>query len=185
LSKLDRVSVLPFGGGASSTAGSGPARLPPARGKGNIFKVLRFLSSLDATGPTDLSAALRGFTLKSPRKGLAVVLSDFYDPAGYEEGLNQLRYHRFEPTVVQVYTEAEARPQLKGDLELYDVEGGLAREVTISERVLTAYARAHQAYCDELASFCGRRGIGYFRAETQVPFEETVLRIFRAGGFLS
>jgi uncharacterized protein (DUF58 family) len=181
LSKLDRVSLIPFGGGAPGDKG----RLPPSRGKGNIFKVFRFLSDLSPEGPTDLSEALRAFVHQTPRRGIAVVISDFYDPAGYEEGLNLLRYHRFEPTVVQVWAEAEARPKLRGDLELYDVESGDVREVTVSERVLAAYAREHAAYCDALERFCSQRGVGYFRADTAVPFEETVLRLFRAGGFLS
>jgi uncharacterized protein (DUF58 family) len=179
LSKLDRVSIVPFGGDGDR------GRLPPARGKGNIFKVMRFLSDLAPAGPTALSQALRAFVHQTTRRGLAVVISDCYDADGYEEGLNLLRYHRFEPTVVQVYSEKEARPQLRGDLELYDVETGEVREVTVSERVLARVAREHAAYCDALAAFCAGRGIGYFRADTAVPFEDTVLRIFRAGGFLS
>src|SRR6266498_3983375 len=35
LAKLDRVSIVPFGGAERD-------RLPPSRGKGNIFKVFRF-----------------------------------------------------------------------------------------------------------------------------------------------
>ncbi len=179
LSKLDRVSIIPFGGDGDS------GRLPPARGKGNIWKVLEFLSDLQPAGPTDLSIALKAFVHQTTRRGLAVVISDFYDPAGYQEGLNLLRYHRFEPTVVQIYSQKEAHPSLRGDLELYDVETGEVREVTVSERVLAAYAREHAAFTDGLASFCAGRGIGYFRADTTIPFEDTVLRIFRAGGFLS
>ncbi|HEY1586611.1 MAG TPA: DUF58 domain-containing protein, partial [Polyangia bacterium] len=115
LAKLDRVSIVPFGGG-------GGERLPPSRGKAQIFKVFQFLSALEPTGPTELSHALEIFVHQTKRRGLAIVISDFYDPAGYEEGLNLLRYHRFEPTVLQVWSEAEAKPTLRGDLELVDVE---------------------------------------------------------------
>jgi uncharacterized protein (DUF58 family) len=178
LAKLDRVSIVPFGGPARD-------RLPPSRGKGNIFKVFRFLSELAPDGRTELSRALESFVHQTKRRGLAVVISDFYDPAGYADGLNLLRYHRFEPTVVQVWSEREARPKLRGDVELIDVETGERREVTVSERALAAYTKAHMQYCDELAGFCAGRGIPYFRADTTVPFDELVLRIFRAGGFLS
>src|SRR5579862_3007046 len=163
LAKLDRVSIVPFGGPARD-------RLPPSRGKGNIFKVFRFLSELDAQGPTELSHALESFVHQTKRRGVAVVISDFYDPAGYADGLNLLRYHRFEPTVLQVWAEAEARPKLRGDLEIVDVETGELREVTVSERALAQYAKAHAAYCEELANFCAGRGMPYFRADTAVPF---------------
>jgi uncharacterized protein (DUF58 family) len=178
LAKLDRVSIVPFGGPERD-------RLPPSRGKGNIFKVFKFLTSLEPTGPTDLSRALETFVHSTKRRGLAVVISDFYDPAGYEEGLNLLRYHRFEPTVLQVYDTRDAKPTLKGDIEIVDVETGERREVTVTERALAAFRREHEKYCEALASFCAARGIAYFRADTAVPFDELVLRIFRAGGFLS
>jgi uncharacterized protein (DUF58 family) len=182
LAKLDRVSIVPFGGGGAQ---SQKERLPPSRGKAQIFKVFQFLSSLEATGTTELSHALESFVHQTKRRGLAIVVSDFYDPAGYEDGLNLLRYHRFEPTVLQVWSAAEARPSLRGDLELVDVESGVAREVTVTERQLTAFARAHADYCARLEAFCGGRGIPYYRADVAVPFEELVLRMFREGGFLS
>ena len=132
-----------------------------------------------------LSRALESFVHQTKRRGLAIVVSDFYDPAGYEEGLNLLRYHRFEPTVLQVWSAAEARPSLRGDLELVDVESGDTREVTVTERQLAAFARAHADYCGKLESFCAGRGVPYYRADVAVPFEELVLRMFREGGFLS
>jgi uncharacterized protein (DUF58 family) len=182
LSKLDRVSIVPFGGGAPNAIKD---RLPPARGKAQIFKVFQFLSALEPTGATELSRALESFVHQTKRRGLAIVVSDFYDPDGYEDGLNLLRYHRFEPTVLQVWSQAEARPSLRGDLELVDVESGERREVTVTERQLAAFARAHAEYCAKLEAFCGARGIPYYRADVAVPFEELVLRMFREGGFLS
>jgi uncharacterized protein (DUF58 family) len=178
LAKLDRVSIVPFGGPPRD-------RLPPARGKGNIFKVFRFLGALEPTGRTELGRALESFVHQTKRRGLAVVLSDFYDPEGYEEALNLLRYHRFEPTVLHLWDASEARPKLRGDVELVDVETGELREVTISERVLQQFAKEHAAWCDRLAGFCSSHAIPYYRADTAVPFDELVLRIFRAGGFLS
>jgi len=180
LAKLDRISIVPFGGSAP-----GEGRLPPARGKAQIFKVFEFLSALVADGPTELSRALESFVHQNKRRGLCIVVSDFYDPRGYEDGLNLLRYHRFEPTVLQVWAQAEAQPSARGDVELYDVESGETREVTISERQLAAFARAHADYCDKLESFCAARGIAYYRADVAVPFEDLVLRMFREGGFLS
>src|SRR6476619_1429686 len=104
LAKLDRVSIVPFGGGGAGE------RLPPSRGKGQIFKVFQFLSALEPGGPTELSRALESFVHQTKLRWLAVVVSDCYDPAGYEEGLNLLRYQRFEPTLLQVWSAAEARP---------------------------------------------------------------------------
>jgi len=177
LASLDRVAILPFADGLKG-------RLPPARGKGRIFKVFEFLRKVDVGGVTDLSESLTKFVHQNKRRGLAVVISDFYDPSGFEEGLNTLRYNRFEPFVLQVFDQREANPTLHGDLTLVDCETGALKDVTISRSLLDAYRREHDRYCAELNDFCTSRAFPYFRTHTGIPFDELVLRIFRTGGFL-
>lgn len=177
LSNLDRVALYAFAEGMQD-------QLPAARGKGRIFKVFDFLSGLSPNGQTDLRAAISEFVHKTRRRGVAVVLSDFYDMAGYEEALNLLRYHRFEPAVIQIVDPREAQPALRGDLELADMETGERRVVTLTDSMCAAYARAHAEYCQTLESYCDSRGIGYLRANTDVPFEDLMLRVLREGGFL-
>lgn len=177
LANLDRVAVYAF-------AGELLGQLPPARGKGRIFKVFDFLSGLSPEGATDLSTSLRQFVQKAKRRGVAIVLSDFYDAAGYEEGLNLLRYHRFEPAVLQILDPRESKPSLRGDLDLVDMETGELRQVTLSAAQCQAYEREHAAYCAQLESFCKGRGIGYMRAETSQPFDELVLNALSRGGFV-
>ena len=177
LANLDRVSIITFSDGLRE-------RLPPARGKGRIFKVFDFLRSVAPGGRTRLSDSLRSFVHQNKRRGLAVLITDFYDPDGYEEAVNLLRYNRYEPFAIQVVDPGEMRPRLKGDLQLIDCETGEIREITVSQRLLDAYVREHERYCQELAEFCTAKQVPLFRAETSIPFDELVLRIFRKGGFL-
>ena len=178
LAKLDRVSIVPIGVGNQT-------RLPASRGKANIFKVFRFLEALDPVFQTDLAASIGAFVHSTKRRGVVVVLSDFYDARGFEEGLNLLRYHRFEPTVLQIWSATEAHPALRGDVEIVDSETGERREVTITERALRRYEAAHRKLTDDLEHWCKGRGVAYFRADTAIPFDELVLRMFRSGGFLA
>jgi len=178
LANLDRVAIIPF----SDTIHE---RLPPARGKGRIFKVFDFLRKVPAGGDTRMGDCLTQFVHQHKRRGLAVVISDFYDPGGFEAGLNALRYNRFEPFVLQVYDRKEADPRLvHGDLTLIDCETGDEREVTISRSLLEQYAAEHEKYCNELNQYCTQRAFPYFRTHTSIPFDELILRIFRTGGFL-
>jgi hypothetical protein len=112
------------------------------------------------------------------------VISDFYDPAGFEQGINTLRYYKFEPFVLQVYDLREASPKLAGDLTLVDCETGDTKEVTVSKSLLEAYEREHEKYCKELEAYCTKYALPFFRTHTSIPFDELVLRIFRSGGFL-
>jgi uncharacterized protein (DUF58 family) len=178
LANLDRVAVVPF---ADELRGE----LPPARGKGRIFKVFDFLRKVEAGGETRMADCLENFVHRNKRRGLAVVISDFYDPRGFADGLNTLRYNRFEPFVLQVYDPKEADPHLvHGDLTLIDCETGEEREVTISRALLEQYSREHQRFCSELNQYCTQRAFPYFKTHTQIPFDDLILRIFRTGGFL-
>ena len=177
LSNMDRVSVVPFNEKVTG-------RLAPSRGKGQIFKLFSFLSDLREGETTRMVEAFKTFAAQNQRRGVAVVVSDFYDPRGYEEALNLLRYQRFETYVIHIFDEAELTPRLRGDIELVDCESGERRSVTVTPRLLERYRRAHSEFCDELEDFCLKRRILYFRTPIQTPFEELILRVFRAGGFL-
>ncbi|KAB2910591.1 MAG: DUF58 domain-containing protein [Kofleriaceae bacterium] len=177
LANLDRVAILPF---SDHVLG----RLPPTRGKNRIFRVFDFLRTCEIGGTTGIADAMKTFVSQHKRRGLAVLISDFYDPAGFEEGINTLRYNKFEPFVLQVYDLKEAAPNLHGDLALVDCETGEQREVTVSKSLLEQYMREHERYCKQLEDFCTERAVPFFRTHTGIPFDELVLQIFRSGGFL-
>lgn len=177
LANLDRVCIVPFGDELKG-------RLPPTRGKNQIFKVFRALEGIEPGGVTDMAASLRKFVHQNKRRGMAVVLSDFYDPNGYDEALNYLRYNNFEPFIVHLFDEDEMKPDLRGDLSMVDCETGDVREITITPRILARYKQLHDEFCERLEGYCKKRAMSYFRTPIQVPYDEVVLRIFRAGGFL-
>ncbi|MBP6633001.1 MAG: DUF58 domain-containing protein [Kofleriaceae bacterium] len=177
LANLDRVAIIPF---ADRLLG----RMPPARGKNRIFTVFDFLRTCTIGGKTELAECMKTFASQNKRRGLVVVISDFYDPDGFEAGLNTLRYAKFEPFMLQVYDLKEASPDLHGDLTLVDCETGDAREVTVSRAVLEAYKQEHERYCQSLETYASKRALPFFRTHTAVPFDDLVLRIFRSGGFL-
>ncbi len=178
LANLDRVAVYPIGEGL----GEG---LPPARGKGRILPLLSWMGGVEANGRTSLAKAAAAFVHRHRRRGIVIVISDFYDPAGYAEALDLLRYNRFEPTVIQVTGADDARPPLRGDVTIVDVETGDEREVTVSSAVLDAYARRHSALLRDLARFCRERSIPCFQTTSDVAFDDLVLRAFRGSGLLA
>lgn len=178
LSNLDRVSVIPFSSSLDD-------RLPPSRGKAQIFRIFEFLSSFTPGKTTSLADAFRKFVAENKRRGIVVVLSDFYDPSGFEEGLNILRYNKFEPMVIQIFDERELDPTVRGDLQLVDCETGEVTDLTLTPELVKKYAAAMKEMADEMESFCAKRQILYFRVPVQVPFDDLILRVFRAGGFIN
>ncbi|WP_437596660.1 DUF58 domain-containing protein [Sorangium sp. So ce590] len=177
LANLDRIAIV-----TATDEISG--RMQSTRGKARIFRIFRFLGQARTGGATDLGEAMKTFVAQHKRRGLAVILSDLYDPVGFERGINVLRYNRFEPFVLHIVDPGEARPALRGDVRVYDCETGDEREVTVTAKVLDRYAEAYDQYLDEIRRFCTSRQVSYFRADVSVPFDELILRVFRRGGFL-
>lgn len=177
LANLDRVTVV-------GLADKVVDRMPTTRGKGRIFKVFEFLSSLEPGGHTDLGEALTTFVAQHKRRGLAVLISDLYDPKGFESGINVLRFNKFEPYVLNVFDRRDGYPDLKGDLRLYDCETGEEREVTVTPALLKRMTQALEEYRENIERFCTSRQVPYFAADVDMPFEELVLDLFRRGGFL-
>jgi uncharacterized protein (DUF58 family) len=180
LANLDRVTVV----GASRERG---LLMPATRGKNRIFKVFQYLEQLEATGVTDLGSSLKTFVAQHKRRGLAILISDLYDPEGFEHGINVLRYNKFEPYVLHM-VEPGARflghDGILGDVNVYDCETGEEREVTVTEQVLRNIEVAHRDYAAAIQRFCTRSHVPYFAAPPDVPFDELVLRVLRRGGVL-
>jgi uncharacterized protein (DUF58 family) len=177
LANLDRVTIV-------STSDQILERMPTTRGKARIFKVFRFLRELSTEGVTDLGDAMKSFVAQNKRRGLAVLISDLYDPAGFEKGINVLRYNKFDTFVVHVNDPEDGKPKLNGDVLVYDCETGDEREVTVTARVLERFEHANREYKDQIDRFCSTHQVPYISADVNTPFDELILRVFRRGGFL-
>ncbi len=176
LADLDRVAVIAFGKDILSD-------FPLTRGKDRILSLLRYLENLTPSGSdTDLARVVKGFTQRPQRRGLAVVVSDLYDPQGFERGLDLLRYRHYEPHIVQLFDRLEAQPNLLGELELVDIESDIGRKVTITENALKEYRRLFETFQDSLRRYSHKYGIGCTQSPADVPFEELMLGLMRTAG---
>ncbi len=177
LAHLDRVSLFAYSDHLSH-------ELAPQRGKGQIFRVFKFLAALEPAGRTDAKAALTKFCTSRRAHGVAVVISDFMDPDGFAAGLDVLRHYRHETYALHVTGDTDTTPELRGELQLVDSETGGVRNLEATPSLISAYRAAFERLCDEIAGYCTKYRIGYVRTDTAIPFEEAVLQVFRQGGFL-
>lgn len=177
LVNLDRVAITAVGGkqGAAS---------PQFRGRPSLWRLIKFLDDLPAGGTGDFSRSLRGFSQRTKGRGVVVVLSDFLDKGGYEEGFRFLLARNLDVYAVQILAQEEIDPAFVGDLQLTDVEDGDRAEVTISAPLLKRYQETLAAFRGGLSSFCNRRGMAYLFTSNQVPFEKLVLNYLRSRGLL-
>src|SRR6187431_2058613 len=202
---FDRVSVIPFPSAEfgvrnaeSPSAASGvttphsalrtphsPAELAArgalrsVRGKKSSMQFFQNLNALNAAGGADLNEALRRGALEARHTGLAIVLSDFLDPAGYEAGLTALVGRGFQVNCVQILAPEELAPSTFGDLRLVDSETGGTQEVTFGKYRLRAYQQTVQNYIQRLREYCQARGINFFSAGSNTSLEVLLLKQLR------
>lgn len=170
---LDRIFVMAF-------AESSVQEFPLTRGKARILPLLRFLERVELAGTdTSLSAAAAALLQRGSRRGLAVLISDLFDPRGFQRALDQLRHRRFDCHVIQLHSAAEADPGLLGDVELVDVETDSIRKVTVTEKNLKAYQRLFTEHQLAVRDYCRNYGLGCTQAEAKVPFDELVMEMMR------
>jgi uncharacterized protein (DUF58 family) len=188
LSGFDRVSVIPFPDPAND-ASTGPATriaelaarggLRSVRGKKSAIQFFQNLGVLTAGGAANLNEALRRGALEARQAGVAVVLSDFLDPAGYESGLTALVGRGFQVDLVQILAPDELSPSTFGDLRLVDSETGAMQEVTFGRFRLKAYRQTVQNFMQRLREYCKSRGINFFTASSNTDLQDLLLKQLR------
>ncbi len=176
LADLDRIAVIAYADGVF-------AELPITRGKARILPIMRFLEELPTSGrDTNLAKAVQGLLHRGARPGLAVVISDLFDEHGFQRGLDQLRYRRFDTHVIQLHDPKEADPSLLGDAELIDVETDVARKVTVTERNLKMYRQLFTDHQLAVREYCRTYNLGCTQSPSVVRFDDLVMRRMRESG---
>jgi uncharacterized protein (DUF58 family) len=148
----------------------------PTRGRNQYLQLEDFLAGLTAAGTTRFNDSLQQYALRAKDAGVAIVVSDFLDPGGYEDGLRALMERRFDIHVVHVLSAEELHPPFGGDLELVDAESGEVREVTVDAEALRAYERQLGAFLGGIEGFCRTKELNYVRVPSDAPLDDLVLR---------
>ena len=177
---FDRVTVEPFPL-ADDQAGL-VGELRAVRGRRSAMRFFDNLNRLKAGGTADFNQALRRGAMKHRAQGVIVVLSDFLDPAGYEDGLKSLASRGSEVHAVQILAPEELEPSSYGDLRVIDSETGAEQEVTFGKYRLKSYRATVQNYCRRLQEYCRARGIRYQLAQSDTPIDDLLLKAMRTGG---
>src|SRR5689334_1458359 len=174
---FDRVTVQVFPDNPDEAAVRGALRA--VRGRKSALTFFSNLSQLKAQGAAEFNASLRRGALEARRAGLAVVLSDFLDPAGYEQGLSALVGRGFQVNAVQTLAPEELNPTTYGDLRLVDSETGGMQDVTFLKFRLKSYQQTVANYCQRLREHCKSRGIHFFSVSSALPLDQLLLKQLR------
>src|SRR5687768_4290166 len=94
LVNYNRVNVIAMADGIVAETG-------PMRGRRRVSQMIDFVSKLEPTGASFFEEAGKRFALANRQKGVLIVLSDFFDKSGYENGLRYLAGGKYDLFCVQ------------------------------------------------------------------------------------
>jgi uncharacterized protein (DUF58 family) len=178
LLRLDTTAVIPFADRLHK-----PVQV--AGGRENFWPVLQFLSDLNAHGGTDLYRCTKEFVANFPSRGIAVMISDFFDEEGARRSMEVLRSAGHDFVVVQVHSADEQRPSAFGELLLEEAETGVRRTIECSREKAALYEKAFLEFSTKLQRLAVRNGGRYARAVTNIPYQDFVLQSLRSGRVLA
>lgn len=175
LSGHERVSAEAFSEGSVQ-------RITPCRGKASVQKLFYFLEGVSAGGGTGLEKSGQQYLARNRSRGVVLLLTDFFDEAGFEGVVQRLALSRSEVHMLHILAPEELEPKLTGDLKLVDSETKNFAEVSMSGGLMKQYKKNKDGFLASVRSFCSARGIGYSLVRSDAALESTVLQLLRRGG---
>lgn len=156
------------------------ADYPLVRGERSLPGLLRFLDSAEASsGATNLSTMAETFIDRQQRHGRVIIISDFYDEAGYRGAIDLIRRRGHEPYLLQVHTPEESQPRAIGDARLDEIENDSAWATVITGRALAKYEDAHAQFIQSVQRYGYDYGYGCQIARTDRSFDYWLARMIR------
>jgi uncharacterized protein (DUF58 family) len=146
--------------------------VPPSSRQGQLFRLLHAIEKAEVGTHTDFAKPFIHFLNFMRRRGIVVVISDFYeDPAVIIRTVEPLRYRGNEVILFHVLDPQEVAPRFREPLLLEDMEDQSKLEVS-PEYAHHEYRQKIDAHIAALRDQTKRAGMDYFLMNTARPLDE-------------
>jgi uncharacterized protein (DUF58 family) len=146
----------------------------PSTRQGQLARLFAGLEQAEPRARTDFGKPLRHFQELLHRRGIAIVISDFYEePEKIVRAIEPLRFHGNDVVLFHILDPEEIRPVLKGPALLVDLETDQQIEV-IPEYTKTTYRAKMEAHIEQLRSRTRGAGMDYRLLVTDQPLDEAL-----------
>ena len=156
-------------------------RVELLRGPKRLEALREDLASTPSGGATDHAGDVERAIGAVRRRGPAILVSDFFDPAGATRGLSRLVHHGFETTAVHVVDTADAELPVGESIRAVDRETGETVDIDVTAALAEAVHGAWRRRVDRLRAWCGAHEVTYVRLDADRPLWDAVRDLWRAG----
>jgi uncharacterized protein (DUF58 family) len=146
----------------------------PSNRQGQFHRLLSGLEHAEPGARTDFAKPLDHFQEFVRRRGLVVIISDFYEaPAKVIRTLEPLRFRGNEVVLFHILDPKEVRPELRGPTTLVDLETQETLEVS-PEYARLEYAQKIDAHIEALRDGARGSGMDYHLLVTNHPLDDAL-----------
>ena len=146
----------------------------PSTRQGQLARLFAGLEQAEPRARTDFGKPLLHFQDLLHRRGIAIVISDFYEePEKIVRAIEPLRFHGNDVVLFHILDPEEIRPVLNGPALLVDLETDQELEV-IPEYTKTTYRAKMEAHIEQLRSRTKGAGMDYRLLVTDQPLDEAL-----------
>ncbi|HTS49814.1 MAG TPA: DUF58 domain-containing protein [Bryobacteraceae bacterium] len=150
----------------------------PSTRQGQFMRVAHAIEKAELGTRTDFAKPFIHFQQFLRRRGIVVVISDFYeDPQKVIDTVSPLRFHGNDLILFHVLDPQEIRPKLKEPVLLVDMETKDALEVS-PEYAREEYSPRIDAHIAALKKKAAASNIDYFLLRTDRPLDDAMLEYF-------
>jgi uncharacterized protein (DUF58 family) len=156
----------------------------PSTRQGQLHRLLAGLEQAEPRARTDFMKPLAHFQEFLRRRGVVLVISDFYEsPETIVKTIEPLRFHGSEVILFHVLDPQEIRPEFRGPSILVDMETEQRLEV-IPEYVKSEYRRKMDAHLQQMDERTRAAGMDYHLLITDRPLDAALSEylFLRPGG---
>src|SRR5215813_1221130 len=144
----------------------------PSTRQGQLFRLLHAIEKAEPGTRTDFAKPFVHFQNFLHRRGIVIVLSDFYEnPDVIVKTVEPLRFRGNEVILLHVLDPQEIAPKFREPVLLLDMENKSSLEVT-PEYARTEYRAKIDAHIESLGTATRRAGMDYFLMNTGRPLDE-------------
>lgn len=157
------------------------ARIDLVRSPARLEALLDDFATAPSSGTTNHARDVERAVASVKRRGPAILVSDFFDPAGATAGLSRLVHHRFEVSAVHVVDPADAALPVGESIRAADRETGETIDIDVTPALADAVHAAWRRRVERLHAWCSAHGVTYVRLDADRPLLDAVKDLWRAG----
>lgn len=177
LQQQDTVRLIPFADRLNN-------QFKYLSGKHQLFTLANQVQHHQPVNSSDIASALTEFAGYPLRKGLVIIISDFFNNEGIETTLEALMQVRHNQLLIQLTQPWDADPrllQLSGDVRIEDAESNETLDLQFSPSMINAYLKSYQRFNQRISQYANETGSGLLQLNASEPILPQLSALFEKG----